>query len=404
MNYPVITVGELNKYIKTMFDSELMLKSLFVSGEISNLSVHGGTGHMYFSLKDENSSLKAVMFASDRSWLSFKPENGMKVTALGKVGVFERDGVYQLYVKKMQPDGAGALALAFEQLKKKLADEGLFDEKRKKAIPPYPKKIGVITSPTGAAVRDIFSVIERRYPYCTVVFQGVSVQGATAAGEMISALGEFGRKKCVDVIIIGRGGGSAEDLWCFNDENLARAIAACPIPVISGVGHETDFTICDFVSDLRAPTPSAAAELATPDADAMRMDAAALTERLFASINQRLKIEKNRLEMLVSHRGFSEPSGFFTRERVKLNGFKSALAILSQKAVHDRRLDFTSLSSKLVSLNPLDVLTRGFAAVSVNGAIVDSSSGISVGDFVDIRFADGTLKAEIIGKVSNENE
>ena len=234
MNLPVISVSDLNRYVKTMFDSELMMQSILVSGEISNLSVHGRTGHMYFSLKDEASSLKAVMFASDARSLGFVPENGMKVTALGRISVFERDGVYQLYTKKMQPDGAGALAVAFEQLKKKLEAEGLFSQSRKKPLPRYPKKIGVITSPTGAAVRDIFSVIKRRYPCCTVIFKGVSVQGAGAANEMIDALEEFGRKKCADVIIIGRGGGSAEDLWCFNDELLARAVAACPIPVVSG--------------------------------------------------------------------------------------------------------------------------------------------------------------------------
>ncbi len=399
MNLPVITVGELNGYIKTMFDSELMMRSLYVAGEISNLSVHARTGHMYFSLKDENASLKAVMFASDASSLCFAPENGMRVTALGRVSVFERDGVYQLYVKRMQPDGTGALAAAFEQLKKKLEREGLFDASRKKPIPRYPKRIGVITSPTGAAVRDIFSIIERRYPFCTIVFAGVSVQGSSAPNEMISALHEFGQKKCADVIIIGRGGGSAEDLWCFNDELLARAVAECPIPVISGVGHETDFTICDFVSDLRAPTPSAAAEIATPDSDAMRMDAAVLSERLYGLMNTRLTCERQRFEYLKARRDFTDAVGFFADRHNALNDIKTRIDVLSEKALHIRRIGFTELAARLDSLNPLSVLTRGFAAVSVNGIIKDRASALSAGDVADIQFADGTVKAEIIGEV-----
>lgn len=403
MTYPVITVSELNGYIKTMFDSELMMRSIYVAGEISNLSVHARTGHMYFSLKDENASLKAVMFASDASSLGFVPENGMKVTALGRVSVFERDGVYQLYVKRIQPDGAGALAVAFEQLKKKLEREGLFDSSRKKPVPRYPKRIGVITSPTGAAVRDIFSIIGRRYPFCTVVFCGVSVQGSSAPGEMISALNEFGRKRCADVIIIGRGGGSAEDLWCFNDELLARAVAECPVPVISGIGHETDFTICDFVSDLRAPTPSAAAELATPDGDAMRMDAAALTDRLFGLMKTKLASERQRLENIKARRDFSDAVGFFADEHALLNDLKTRLETISEKALHTRRIGFTGLASRLDSLNPLSVLLRGFAAVSVNGVIADRVSALTAGEIAHIRFADGTVKAEIIGKVS-ENE
>lgn len=404
MNMPVIGVGELNSYIKTMFDSELMMRSLFVGGEISNLSVHAGTGHIYFSLKDEKSSIKAVMFSADASKLAFRPENGMHVTALGRVSVFERDGVYQLYVKRMQPDGAGALAVAFEQLKKKLSAEGLFDPSRKKPIPRYPKKIGVITSPTGAAVRDIFSIIERRYPFCTVVFCPVTVQGNAAAAEMIAALQEFGQKKCADVIIIGRGGGSAEDLWCFNDEMLARAVAACPVPVISGVGHETDFTICDFVSDVRAATPSAAAELATPDGDAMKMETASLTERLYGAVQSKILAEKRTLETVFARWNFFEPSAFFADRRTLLGELESQLSVSCEKILHDKKLNFSQTAARLDSLNPLSVLTRGFAAVSINGAIADSVSALSVGDRAKIRFADGTVEAEIIGKVSDDEQ
>lgn len=395
MNLPVISVSDLNRYVKTMFDSELMMQSILVSGEISNLSVHGRTGHMYFSLKDEASSLKAVMFASDARSLGFVPENGMKVTALGRISVFERDGVYQLYTKKMQPDGAGALAVAFEQLKKKLEAEGLFSQSRKKPLPRYPKKIGVITSPTGAAVRDIFSVIKRRYPCCTVIFKGVSVQGAGAANEMIDALEEFGRKKCADVIIIGRGGGSAEDLWCFNDELLARAVAACPIPVVSGVGHETDFTICDFVSDLRAPTPSAAAEIVTPDIDSMKMDAAVLSDRLFGAINRRMEIERRNLGVILSKRNFNDPGDFFTGEKSTLAGYKAKLRLFAEKKVHENRIKHASFSAKLDSLNPLSVLLRGFATVSVNGKYAVKASELNTGDEVRLRFSDGEVGAVI---------
>lgn len=396
MNIPVITVTELNRYVKTMFDTELMMQSILVSGEISNLSVHAKTGHMYFSLKDENAALKAVMFSSAASYLNFRPENGMKVLALGRVGVFERDGVYQLYVNKMQPDGAGALAVAFEQLKKKLASEGLFDESRKKQLPRFPRTIGVITSPTGAAVRDIFSVIKRRFPVCTVVFKGVSVQGAKAPEEIINAIEEFDRKKCADVLIVARGGGSAEDLWCFNDERLARAIADCSIPVVSGVGHETDFTICDFVSDLRAPTPSAAAEIVTPDIDAMRMDVAALTESLFDTIKNKTEFERHRLELLLSHRSFASAESFFEGEKNSLEKLRTSLFSLTEKNFSSRRLLLDTNISKLDGLNPLSVLTRGFAAVSVNGKIADSVHSLSVGQNISIRFSDGTAEASII--------
>lgn len=395
MNIPVITVTELNRYVKTMFDTELMMQSILVSGEISNLSVHAKTGHMYFSLKDENAALKAVMFSSAASYLNFHPENGMKVLALGRVGVFERDGVYQLYVNKMQPDGAGALAVAFEQLKKKLASEGLFDESRKKQLPRFPRTIGVITSPTGAAVRDIFSVIKRRFPVCTVVFKGVSVQGAKAPEEIINAIEEFDRKKCADVLIVARGGGSAEDLWCFNDERLARAIANCSIPVVSGVGHETDFTICDFVSDLRAPTPSAAAEIVTPDIDAMRMDVATLTESLFDTIKNKTESERHRLELLLSHRSFASAESFFEGEKNSLEKLRTLLFSLTEKNFSSRRLLLDTNISKLDGLNPLSVLTRGFAAVSVNGKIADSVHSLSVGQNISIRFSDGTAEASI---------
>lgn len=260
----VMTVSELNNLIKNMFDANRLLNSIYVRGEISNFVNHK-SGHFYFSLKDEGGQIKAVMFRSSAIRMKFIPENGMKVTVFGSISVFPRDGVYQMYVNSMQPDGVGALFLAYEQLKAKLESEGLFSDSNKKSIPKFPKTVGVITSPTGAAIRDIINVLGRRYPLATVYIYPSLVQGEGAADTLFAGIDYFDKSNLADVIIIGRGGGSIEDLWEFNNERLARRIYDCSVPVISAVGHETDFTICDFVSDMRAPTPSAAAELAVPD-------------------------------------------------------------------------------------------------------------------------------------------
>ena len=258
------TVSELNGYIKNLFDSDRTLSAVSVKGEISNFTRHS-SGHLYFSIKDKGSVIRAVMFRAAAQKLVFAPENELMVIVTGRIGAFVRDGQYQIYVETMQPDGKGSLALAFEQLKKKLASEGLFDQSKKKPIPKIPKRIGVITSPTGAAVRDVINVVTRRFPYAEILIYPALVQGAGSAASLIGAVEYFDKTASCDVLIIGRGGGSIEELWSFNDEGLARAIYNCRIPIISAVGHETDFTICDFVADLRAPTPSAAAELAAPD-------------------------------------------------------------------------------------------------------------------------------------------
>ena len=263
MSVGILTVSQINFYIQSIVDNDPRLKSVFVCGELSNFTRHYKSGHLYFSLKDDKSLIKAVMFSSAASRLRFAPSDGMKVIVRGRISVYEPSGQYQLYVEDMQPDGAGALALAYEQLKSKLEKEGLFDSRHKKPIPQFPKKVGVITSPTGAARRDIENIISRRYPCAEIILYPVTVQGDTAPAQLVNAVEYMDGKS--DVVIIGRGGGSAEDLWAFNDERLARTIYDCNTPVISAVGHETDFTICDFVSDLRAPTPSAAAELAVPD-------------------------------------------------------------------------------------------------------------------------------------------
>lgn len=403
LDLPTLTVSEVNGYVKKMFDSEPMMQSIMISGEISNFSDHYRSGHLYFSLKDENAAIKAVMFNRQASRLRFRPENGMKVIVLGRVTAYERDGVYQIYVENMQPDGAGSLAVAFEQLKKKLADEGLFSPEHKKPLPRFPKRVGVITSPTGAAVQDILNILGRRFPLADIVFKPVSVQGAAAPSEMIKALKEFGRKQCADVIIIGRGGGSIEDLWCFNDEMLARAIFDCPIPVISAVGHETDFTICDFVSDMRAPTPSAAAELAVPDINTLVMNTSSLTERLYASIYRKLDNEKKRFEMIMSSRDFSSPGNFFRNEKLLNEKLLLRLKQAGSKLMSDEKLLLSKNTAALESLNPLSVLLRGYSAVSSGGVIIDSINKITPGEEIDVRMSDGTLHCKVLEKKDDNN-
>lgn len=396
MNVPAFTVSQVNRYVKSLFDQNMGMQSLFIAGEISNFSNHYKTGHMYFSLKDDNASIKAVMFARQAAKLRFVPENGMKVIVAGRISVFERDGIYQIYVDSMQPDGAGVLAVAFEQLKKKLEAQGLFDESHKKPLPVFPKRIGVITSPTGAAVQDILSILGRRFPLAEIVFKGVSVQGSSAPAEMIEALEEFGRKKCADVIIIGRGGGSAEDLWCFNDELLARAVYACEIPVISAVGHETDFTICDFVSDKRAPTPSAAAELAVPDFHSLLMNQASLSDRLYNAIGSIINTEKRRLETILAKRSFSDPGKFFSAEYEGLRNLGLRLNMIMNRAVLQNKNTLTGLVASLEKLNPLSVLLRGYSLVSLDGNIVESVEKIKKDDEITVAMADGNALCQVL--------
>lgn len=408
MNAPVITVAQLNGFIKSMFDRELMLQSILISGEISNFSPHYRTGHLYFSLKDDTASVKAVMFARSAQRLRFQPENGMKVLAIGRVGVFERDGVYQVYVDEMQPDGAGALAVAFEQLKNKLEKEGLFDPLHKKKLPAFPKRIGVITSPNGAAVQDIFNILGRRWPLAEVVFEPVTVQGPKAPYEMIEALSEFERKNCADVIIIGRGGGSAEDLWCFNDELLARKIYACPIPVVSGVGHETDFTICDFVSDLRAPTPSAAAELVTPDIFTLTQETAGLTDRLYSGMGAYLSEKRARLDALLRMRSFTDPSHFLDKEKIKISNSVLRMNNSMNASVHRQKERLAADVAALSSLDPLQVLLRGYSIVCTDEKIIGSVKELAVGGHIHVELSDGRAECEVLnvtgGRKNGKND
>jgi len=399
-----MSVAELNNYIKNIFDANRTLASVSVKGEISNFTNHR-SGHLYFSLKDQDSQIRAVMFRSSALKLKFLPENGMKVLVHGSVSVYAKDGSYQMYVNSMQPDGIGALYLAYEQLKEKLLSEGLFDEERKRPIPRYPEKIGVITSPTGAAIRDIINVISRRYPVADIYLYPSLVQGEMAEDNLIKALRYFDSSNLVDTVIIGRGGGSIEDLWAFNGERLARTIASVSVPVISAVGHETDFTICDFVSDLRAPTPSAAAELAVPD---MREIAVMLDGAETRMANALVSLVSKKSEELNK---FSE-SFFFLREsyvshkRDELLSKWDELQLSLKDSLKDKTATLRLCAEKLNALSPLAVMTRGYAYASSEGKIVRSSSQLHLGDPVTIRFSDGAVDARVekIQRIKNEKE
>ncbi|MBQ7688837.1 MAG: exodeoxyribonuclease VII large subunit [Clostridia bacterium] len=404
MNLPSITVSQLNTYVKKLFDTDLMFASVIISGEISNYSPHYKTGHLYFTLKDASSSLKAVMFAGQARRLRFQPENGMHVFAMGRVSVFERDGVYQLYVNELIPDGEGALTAAFRQLKQRLEEKGLFDPAHKKALPAYPKKIGIITSPGSAALQDMLNILGRRYPLAEIVLAGVTVQGQTAPLEMIGALRAFNERTDVDVLILGRGGGSAEDLWCFNDEGLAWAVYESHIPVISAVGHETDFTICDFVSDVRAPTPSAAAELAVPDAADLLRRIKTLSDGLNTAYMQKINAVRSQLRMLFAQRDFSDPGRFFVPDKLKIESLRLQLAAQTEKTMQQKRLQLEKNVTALEKLNPLRVLLRGYAMVETDAGVVQSVDALHIGETVWISLHDGSLTAQIREIKRREND
>lgn len=389
----VLTVSQINTYIRSVIDSDLNLKHLYISGEISNFTDHYRSGHFYFTLKDESAAIKAVMFRSAAERVRFRVENGMKVVIRGSISVFERDGVYQLYCDEMIPDGQGALSLAFEQLKKKLSEQGLFDEAHKKRLPAYPQRVGVITSPTGAAVHDILTVLERRFPLSAVVFEPVAVQGELAAPQIVAAIEKFNRLNACDVLIVGRGGGSVEDLWAFNEETVAYAIYDSEIPIISAVGHETDFTISDFVSDCRAPTPSAAAELAVPDYREVLYALDGAFDSMTAALEKKLAEMKESLfetERLLS--AYS-PAVRLDRLSQTLEMFSKRLALSAASALSFSGSSLVSLASRLDSASPLKTLERGYAAVSKeNGETLKSVSEAVAGEKLLIMLKDGVIK------------
>lgn len=395
-NTLVLSVSQLNRYIKMNFDADENLANIFISGEISNFTNHYRTGHLYFTLKDDSAAVRAVMFNSSAKRLKFMPEDGMKVIARGRVSVYEASGQYQLYVDDMQPDGVGALNLAYEQLKEKLQKEGLFSELHKKPLPPYPEKVGVITSPTGAAVRDIINVLGRRFPYAEIVFCPVLVQGEGAHLQLTDAVNLFNSERAADVIIIGRGGGSIEDLWEFNDEGLARAVYNSEIPVISAVGHETDFTICDFVADMRAPTPSAAAELAVPDANELQYALSALKNRMFLNVSSGIADRRSRLEYLTSKGALKSPDEMLSNRSQRLDTAFSKMLSSYENRIGGKKVEFVSAATALSKLDPMSVLMRGFAFVSdKNGKNVYSSQALAKGDKINVRFHDGSAVCEV---------
>ena len=391
MNMQPLTVSELNAHIKRLLDGDQLLGSLAVRGELSNYKVYS-SGHHYFTLKDAESSLKCVMFRSSASRIRFRPENGMGVTAVGSVSVYQRDGVYQLYCTELIPTGMGDLYLAFEQLKARLSKEGLFDPEHKKPIPAFPKRIAVITSGSGAAVRDIIRVLGHRWPDAQVVILPVRVQGAEAPPEIVGAIRYANRYQVGDLIITGRGGGSMEDLWAFNDERVARAIYESDLPVISAVGHEPDITIADFVADLRAATPSNAAELAVPDQADVREALTGLQSRLEYSIRRELVQNANRLKDLTARKVLSSPTAYLDFKRMELDRLQGKMITVSEGWLAARRQQFGQTAAALDAMSPLKVLARGYTvATNEKGMIIRSTADAKDGDKLRLRVTDGNL-------------
>lgn len=391
----VLTVSQLNFYIKSLMDSDPRLSSVFISGEISNLTDHYRSGHIYLSLKDDKSIIRAVIFAGNAARLKFRPENGMKVIARGRVSLYEATGQYQLYIDDLQPQGAGALAIAFEQLKNKLEKEGLFLQSSKKTLPPYPKTVGIITSPTGAAIEDMKSILLRRWPMVNILIYPSLVQGDEAPKQLAKGIKYFSDKKCADVVIIGRGGGSTEDLWAFNSEELARAIYDCTVPVISAVGHETDFTICDFVADVREHTPSAAAKRAVPDIFEERNKLLSLGKSLEGYARKNLvnkEIVFARLKDNMINRG---PEKELEKKKAYLEDLSVRFHRAEERIMASKEQTITSLRDKLSQLDPKGTLMRGYASVVKDGLTVSSVEQVSKGDRIIITLSDGSFNAVV---------
>lgn len=395
MKYNPITVTDLNKYIKEKISDDEYLNSVLVKGEISNFKRHY-TGHLYFTLKDENSLIKCVMFKNFAEKLNFSPKDGNKVIVFGTVSVYERDGVYQIYTKAMEEDGVGDLYQKFQELKQKLEKEGFFDQENKMPIPKMPKVIGVLTSKTGSVVKDIINVSTRRNPNVVLRIYPVPVQGEGAAQKIANAIEYMNRNKLADVLILARGGGSLEDLWPFNEEIVAHAIYNSEIPIISAVGHETDFSISDFVADLRAPTPSAAAELAVPDIYEVKQKINTYQNRLRLTLIKKVEIMKLRYEKCMSSRVFKEPLRNINDNYLKIDAYIKRLENTIKTKQKEEKTKYIELVSKLDTLSPLKTLTRGYSLVEQDNKIIKNSKDLKTGDKVNIRFADGEKQAEIL--------
>ena len=396
MEYNPITVTDLNKYIKNKIDGDEMLNNVLVKGEISNFKNHY-TGHMYFTLKDENSLIKCVMFKSYTTHLSFMPKDGMKVMVLGSVAVFERDGIYQIYAKAMKEDGLGSLYTAYEELKKKLEQEGLFAESHKKKIPFMPKTIGVLTSNTGAVIRDIINVSTRRNPGVHIRLYPVPVQGPGAAEKIAEGIKFMNENKLADVLIIGRGGGSLEDLWPFNEEIVARAIYDSELPIISAVGHETDFTIADFVADLRAPTPSAAAELAVANIDDVRETLKLYNNRYKVALKKKIELMRLSYEKCMARSAYKNPTQKINEQYMVIDMKVKALQNSMMLKLKEAKTSFVKETAKLDSLSPLKTLTRGYSIVTKqeSGKVIKSVDDLNSGEKVNLRLSDGQKTATI---------
>lgn len=443
----IYTIKEINKYIRMRMDVDPVLSDVWLRGEVSNFT-HHSSGHMYFTLKDKESRIKCVMFASHNARLKFMPREGSKVLARGTISVFERDGAYQFYANDMQPDGLGSLYLAYEQLKAQLEEEGLFAQSRKRSLPLFPRQIGVVTSPTGAAVRDIITTLQRRYPIANIVIAPVQVQGQLAAPSIVKAIQMLNREGNCDVLIVGRGGGSLEELWAFNEESVAREIAASAIPVISAVGHETDFTIADFVADIRAATPTAAAELAVPHLQEVKARLTRNKEKLSYALNKQVSDLSQRLRRAQQSSTFVQPKRFFLQQaervdylqtglqvnlrkridknQIKISQLESKLArlhpengiLLMKKNVHvastqleqvmkrlldDKKLNVISSMKQLDALSPLKVMARGYSlAYSENQQLIKNSAQVHVGDRIHVKLSDATLNC-VVEKIKEDS-
>ena len=386
----VFTVSALNGHVKELLDADPFLNRVMVKGELSNYKIYP-SGHHYFTLKDAESSLRCVMFRSSAGKLRFRPESGMSVTATGRVSVYPRDGAYQLYVSDLMPEGAGDLQAAFEQLKAKLAAEGLFDPSHKKPLPAFPRRVAVITSGAGAAVHDIIRVLGRRWPLAKILVLPVRVQGAEAPPEIVGALRYANRWKVADVIITGRGGGSIEDLWAFNDERVARAIYESEIPVISAVGHEPDVTIADYVADRRAATPSNAAEIAGPDMEEVAAWAVGTNARLSQAMGKKLETLSRRLKELADRPALTDPEVYLGAKRMALDYARATLASAGENIAGEKRRTYVALAAKLDALSPLKVLSRGYSIAEKNGRALRSAAEAAKGDRIRVRLSGGSL-------------
>lgn len=401
MAQQVLTITQLNEYIRGKLDSDSLLNAVAVKGEISNYKLYP-SGHHYFTLKDEASALKCVMFKGNASRLRFRPENGMKIIAMGKVSVFPRDGAYQLYCTAMALDGIGDLYAAFEQLKKKLQAQGLFDPAHKKPIPRFPGTIGIITSSAGAAVHDMLRILNKRYPLAKVRLLPVRVQGAEAPGEIAAAIRYANYHQLADLLIVGRGGGSIEDLWAFNEEIVAHAIFESRIPVISAVGHEPDVTISDYVADLRAATPSNAAELAVPDRDALTQALDSMANVMASSLNRQIQAHKRHLDVLSGSPALQSPAGYLDQKQMQLEGLINRLISAENQTIARCNQRYIALTAKLDAMSPLKVLTRGYAlTTNERGEVVRALSQVELGERITVALSDGSLSATVTEKKEN---